>query len=315
MRPDVPKEATMTEVLPIDASAPEPERIERAAAVLRGGGLVAFPTETVYGLGARAGDGTACARIFEAKGRPATSALIVHVDSAAQARGYAAEWPEAAERLAAAFWPGPLSIVLPRSARVPDVVSAGGLTVAMRAPANAVALALIAAAGEGLAAPSANRSSRLPPVRAAHVLKGLDGRIDLVLDAGPCEGGLESTVVDLCSGRARVLRRGAVTVERLAQVVDVQDAGRAVLPEGKWLRVASAQELERGAGEHDGVLLREARAGAGVRRVLGSDPAAFAASMYDALHELEDAGCELVWVEQLPGEPAWDAIRDRLARL
>ncbi|HQP37728.1 MAG TPA: L-threonylcarbamoyladenylate synthase, partial [Polyangiaceae bacterium] len=205
----------------VDASRPEASIVGAAAGILARGGLVAFPTETVYGLGARAGDGEAARRIFEAKERPATSALIVHVSGIEQARRYAQEWGEAAERLARAFWPGPLSLVMARSSAVPDVVAAGGRTVAMRAPAHPVALALIEALGEGIAAPSANRSSRLPPVRASHVLKGLDGRIEAVVDAGMCPGGLESTVLLLEGGRGRVLRRGAIAVEVLREHVEV----------------------------------------------------------------------------------------------
>src|SRR5438270_2167933 len=181
-----------TEVLPVSAEAPAADVIARAARVLRAGGLVAFPTETVYGLGANALDAVAVARIFAAKGRPANNPLIVHVAAIDAARDLTAAWPESAARLAERFWPGPLTLVLPRAGRVPDIVTASGPTVAVRVPAHPVALALLRAAALPIAAPSANRSTSLSPTTAEHVRRGLDGRIDLLLDAGPTAGGLES---------------------------------------------------------------------------------------------------------------------------
>src|SRR5262245_39779203 len=175
----------MTDIVPVAADAPDPGAIARAGEVLRHGGLVAFPTETVYGLGADALDADAVARLFAAKGRPATNPLIVHVTSAEEARALTAAWPEAAARLAARFWPGPLPFVLPRCPRIPDIVTAGGPTVALRVPAHPVALALLRAAALPVAAPSANRSTGVSPTRAEHVLRGLGGHIDLILDAGP----------------------------------------------------------------------------------------------------------------------------------
>src|SRR6266542_4842749 len=163
----------------------------KAAAILRGGGLVAFPTETVYGLGANALDAIAVEKIFAAKQRPHWDPIIVHVAEAAAARGLIAEWPEAAERLAQAFWPGPLTLLLPRETVVPDVVTAGRANVGLRVPAHTVARALIAAAGVPIAAPSANRFGHTSPTTAEHVLADLDGRIDAVLDAGGCAIGLE----------------------------------------------------------------------------------------------------------------------------
>src|SRR5262249_53360113 len=186
-------------------SAPQGAIIGEAAAILRRGGLVAFPTETVYGLGASALDPAAVARIFAAKGRPPNNPLIVHVAHAGQARQSTAQWRPSADPLPGAFWPGPLSIVLPRGLCVPDIVTAGGATVAIRVPAHPVALALLREADLALAAPSANRSSYLSPTRAEHVVKGLSGRVDLVLDAGPTSGGLESTVLDLTTSPPRLL--------------------------------------------------------------------------------------------------------------
>src|SRR5262249_34494837 len=156
-----------------------------------------FPTETVYGLGANALNAEAVARIFAAKGRPTANPLIVHVAEPSAARALVAAWPPAAERLAERFWPGPLTLVLPCGPAIPNIVTAGGPTVAVRMPAHPVARALISAAGVPLAAPSANRSTRLSPTRAEHVLRDLDGRIDLVLEGGPTPGGVESTVLDL----------------------------------------------------------------------------------------------------------------------
>src|SRR5262249_19767115 len=208
-----------TEVLPVDPRHPDPAVIERAAELLRRGEVVAFPTETVYGLGANALDEAAVRRVFEAKGRPANNPLIVHVTHAEQAVGLTGDWPEAAAKLAARFWPGPLTLVLPRSPRVPDVVTAGGPTVAVRMPAHPVAFGLIRAAGVPLAAPSANRSGELSPTRAEHVLVSLGGRIPLILDGGPTTGGIESTVVDVTGTPVRLLRPGLVSVADLERIV------------------------------------------------------------------------------------------------
>ncbi len=208
-----------TEVLAVDARAPQPDLIARAAAVLRSGGLVAFPTETVYGLGALALDAAAVRRIFAAKGRPANNPLIVHIADPKDASQVAAEWPDAAERLARRFWPGPLTLVVPRTAGVPDATTAGGPTVAVRVPAHPVALALLRAVGAPVAAPSANRSAELSPTLAEHVLRGLTGRIDLVLDGGPTAGGIESTVLDMTTAPPRLLRPGLIGPAELEAVI------------------------------------------------------------------------------------------------
>ncbi|HET9596365.1 MAG TPA: L-threonylcarbamoyladenylate synthase, partial [Anaeromyxobacteraceae bacterium] len=195
----------------------------RAAALLRAGGLVAFPTETVYGLGALALEPLAVRAIYAAKGRPATNPLIVHVPGVADARALVAEWPVEAERLAARFWPGPLTLVLPRAASVPDEVTAGGSTVAVRAPGHPVAQALLAALGAPVAAPSANRSEHVSPTRAEHVLADLEGRIDAVVDGGPCAVGIESTVLWIAGGRPRVLRPGVVGRREIEEVIGPLD--------------------------------------------------------------------------------------------
>src|SRR5262249_25608873 len=179
----------------------------------------AFPTETVYGLSANALDAAAVSRIFEAKGRPASNPLIVHVADIAAARALVAVWPQSADSLAARFWPGPLTLVLPKGERVPAIVTPGGPTVAPRVPAHPVALALLRAAEIPLAAPSANRSTRLSPTRAEHVLADLGGRIEMVLDAGATPAGLESTVLDLASAPPRLLRPGPIGLHDLEALV------------------------------------------------------------------------------------------------
>jgi L-threonylcarbamoyladenylate synthase len=199
--------------------APDPEAIAEAAALLRAAGLVAFPTETVYGLGANALDSTAVRRIFAAKARPAADPLIVHLADASDLPTVAAQVPPAAERLARAFWPGPLTLIVPRAAAVPTEVSAGRDTVAVRLPSHPVARALIRAAGAPIAAPSANRFGHTSPTTADHVLADLDGRIDMVLDAGPTPIGVESTVLDLTSATPTVLRPGGVSLTDLAGVL------------------------------------------------------------------------------------------------
>jgi L-threonylcarbamoyladenylate synthase len=206
--------------LPTELLDGSPASIARAAAVLRGGGLVAFPTETVYGLGARADDPRAVAEIYRVKGRPADKPLIVHVASVEQARRFVARWPARAEALARAFWPGPLTLVLPRAFSVPDAVTARGETVAVRAPAHPVAIALLEACGFALAAPSANRAGAPAPTSAAEVLRALGGAIPLVLDGGSCGTGAPSTIVDLgtATDELVLLREGALSRAAIARV-------------------------------------------------------------------------------------------------
>lgn len=329
-----------TEVLVVSPDAPDRGSRARAAEVLLRGGLVAFPTETVYGLGALADDASCVARIFEAKGRPAYNPLIVHVLDEGSARPLCAAWTDTATRAARAFWPGPLTLVLPRDARrVPDVVTAGGPTVAVRAPAHPVARALLEATGRPLAAPSANRFQHLSPVTAAHVLKSLDGRVDLVLDGGRCPYGIESTVLDLTRETPVVLRPGALAIERLRDALgDVRVREQSVnegevLPSPGMLRkhyaprarlvLARSDALEDavravrdevGEGARVGVVrVGEGEARPGVR-VLPRDPMAYGAELFAALHDLDDAGCDAVIVEAVPEGTAWEAVRDRLGR-
>lgn len=219
----------MTDVLRVDPDHPDPGVIARAAGCLRAGGLVAFPTETVYGLGVHALDRAAVRRLFEAKKRPATDPLIIHVDSVEQLSSLASFVPETARALGRRFWPGPLTLVLPRSLAVPDEVTAGLDTVAVRVPSHPIARALIAAAAVPVAAPSANLFSRPSATQASHVIEDLDGRIDLILDAGPATIGVESTVLDVSREPLIILRPGAVTIDMLREVlprVDVRAISR-----------------------------------------------------------------------------------------
>ncbi len=225
----------MTRVVMVDPERPDPQVIAEAADVIRRGGLVAFPTETVYGLGAHALDAAAVQRIFEAKGRPATDPLIVHIAHMGQLGLVAASVPPAARALALAFWAGPLTLVLPKKPAVPDVVTAGLPSVAVRVPAHRVARALMETCGVPVAAPSANRFSRPSPTSAAHVLADLDGRVDMILDGGLTPIGVESTIVDCTSDPPALLRPGGITREQITAYVPAL-----VVREGRG-EVAAAQ--------------------------------------------------------------------------
>lgn len=203
--------------------------IDEAASILRGGGLVAIPTETVYGLAANALDPIAVARIFEAKRRPSFDPLIVHLPSADEAFALASYLPDAARALAAAFWPGPLTLVLPRTTTIPDIVAADLPTVGLRVPAHPIARKLLECVGLPLAAPSANLFGSVSPTSAAHVLDGLDGRIDALLDGGRCTHGLESTVVAFEADMPIILRHGAITREQIAALCGEVGEGARVL--------------------------------------------------------------------------------------
>lgn len=325
-----------TELLSVDPANPDPAVIGRAAGVLRNSGLVAFPTETVYGLGANALDPAAVGRIFAAKGRPATNPVIVHVADPDQARTIAADWPDVAAQLAERFWPGPLTLVVAKRPEVPDAVTAGGPTVAVRCPAHPVARALIRAAGVPVAAPSANRSTELSPTRAEHVLKGLNGRIEMVLDGGPCPGGIESTVVDVTGNTVRLLRPGLVTVPMLEEVVGTvglaswEGAGQIARSPGQMakhysprtkLRLVDGDALVDDALEANRAGLKIGwltfwGEGGGVMSLWSqpADPDRAAAALYDTLHQLDHAGLDLILVELPPDTPEWAAVRDRLIR-
>ncbi|MGQ0429087.1 MAG: L-threonylcarbamoyladenylate synthase [Gammaproteobacteria bacterium] len=313
---------------------PDPGRIEQAAALLRAGQLVAFPTETVYGLGADATNPAAVAKIFAAKGRPASHPLIVHVSGLAAAREWAGALPDAALRLAEAFWPGPLTLVLPKAARVPPEVTGGQDSVALRAPAHPVARALLAAFGGGIAAPSANRYGRISPTRAADVREELGDRVALVLDGGDCEVGLESTIVACLGGGVTLLRPGAVLRSQLEDVAGKVSEPDATAPRAPGrlrshyaprtpLAVMAApalrSELSRAlaAGQKIAVMARSS-ADAGSPRLtwrrMPEPPAAYARALYAGLRELDRAGAARILVEAVPATEPWTAIADRLAR-
>ncbi len=310
--------------------------IERAAQLLRAGRLVAFPTETVYGLGANALDAEAVARIYAVKRRPATSPLIVHVASTEMAQSLVADWPEAAERLARLFWPGPLTLVVRKQPAIPDIVTAGLSTVAVRMPAHPIAQALIEAAGVPLAAPSANRFTELSPTTADHVRHSLGSEVDLILDGGPCQVGIESTVLSLAEAKPMLLRPGGIPRIVLEAIIGP---------------VAIAQELQAGAhpspGMHprhysprtplylvtngklpdqcqgQGLYLRHdnppSRTNISISinitiHQMPQSAADYAAALYDVLHMADTRNYGWIAVDIPPITPEWEAVHDRLRR-
>jgi L-threonylcarbamoyladenylate synthase len=309
---------------------------------------VAFPTETVYGLGARALDAAALAKVFEAKGRPRAHPLIAHVADEAQAVTLAAHWPERASRLARAFWPGPLTLVVARGAVVPLALTGGADTVAVRAPSHPVARAILVALGEPIAAPSANRYQELSPTTAAHVQKSLAGSDLLLLDGGPCPAGIESTVVDVTTDPPRVLRPGAVDLAALRAVVpevavtanadvaaDVSRPSpgmdpRHYAPRARLIVADTIDEAQRIAcglaatGAKVGLVLHTPRAPDSVLdlsrapqivlRNLPEDPHGFARELFGTLHDMDDAKVDAIVVERVPDGNAWWAVADRLRR-
>jgi L-threonylcarbamoyladenylate synthase len=326
------------ELLHVDPSFPDPAIIARAADALRSGRLVAFPTETVYGLGANALDPNAVERIYAAKGRPAYNPLIVHIANASDATMIAAEWPERAALLAREFWPGPLTIVLPKKPNVPDGVTAGLPSVAIRVPAHPVARALLDAARIPIAAPSANRSMMLSPTTAAHVAKSLGDSVDIILDGGATNVGIESTVIDLTSPTPTVLRPGTIHAEDLTRVIGpisvarreqgeiarrspgmlerhYSPRARLVLVESREVALAVAREREH--GRIIGALVIDAEFVPGTVAVtsrMPRDSAVYASRLYDSLHAMDDAGCDVIVVERVPAGHDWAGVRDRLER-
>ena len=212
-------EYIVTEIIEVDAKYPEPGVIEQAAKLLGDGEIVVFPTETVYGLGADAFQTTALERIFAVKGRPFSDPLIVHIADEHELELLTTRVSTEAKRLAQEFWPGPLTVILPKGSRVPHLLTAGLETVAVRMPRHPVALALISALGSPIAAPSANRFMHVSPTTARHVYADLSGKVPLILDSGPCEIGVESTVLDLCSDEPRILRPGGISLEALRTIL------------------------------------------------------------------------------------------------
>jgi L-threonylcarbamoyladenylate synthase len=280
--------------------------IDQAAGLLRSGRLVAFPTETVYGLGANALDPAAVQRIFEAKGRPLSSPLIVHVARVEMARGLALVWPEKAEALALKFWPGPLTIVVPKRDLIPDIVTAGLPSVGLRMPAHPLALELLKATGLPLAAPSANRFTQVSPTTAQHVRDGLGDAVDLVLDGGPCMVGIESTVLSLAGDTPRILRAGMISQPEIEAVIGPVEVGAGAESPGQHPKHYSPRTR---------VVVGEPPSwGRGVCPEMPGDPAAYAEQLYRVLHELDREHYDWIGFALPPDTPEWAGIRDRLQR-
>jgi len=300
-----------------------PGQIAIAAERLRAGELVAFPTETVYGLGANALDAAAVEKIYVAKGRPSTSPLIVHVANTAMAKTLVSEWPPLAERLAALYWPGPLTMVLPKRPSIPDAVTAGLPTVGIRVPKHPVALALLEAAQIPVAAPSANRFTELSPTTADHVRKSF-GDAFPILDGGPSDVGIESTVIAIDGDSIVLLRPGMISLEELrtyasdVRVAADPGASESHASPGQHqkhysprtpLHMGAPQSFGRGAYLYYSEPVKSDRS---IR--MPRDPASYAAHLYETLHALDAEGLDWMAVEPLPDTTEWDAIRDRLHR-
>jgi L-threonylcarbamoyladenylate synthase len=332
------------EVLPTHTPQLFAAAVRRAAATLRAGELVALPTETVYGLAANAFDPAAVNRIYEAKGRPAHNPIIVHVASVAMAKSCVRQWPELANKMAGAFWPGPLTLVLPRSNTIPDIVTAGGDTVGVRWSSHAFVQAVIQECGFPLAAPSANPANQLSPTSAEHVRKALGGKIPLIVDGGQSQVGIESTVLDLSVTPPRVLRPGMIHAESLlAAAPALKMAERGLrMPDGGVLRspgqlpkhyapkarlvVLSWRDEDQLRSQlatldsrpsttyiiaHTRVPLTQAM---GQVCVIPHDAEAFARAIYAELHRCDAEGAGLIVVEAVPDGEEWRGIADRLSR-
>lgn len=311
------------------------EELEHAAAVLRGGGLVAFPTETVYGLGADASNPEALKKIYAAKGRPRNHPLIVHLASETQVAAWVEAMPEAARRLAQRFWPGPLTLILKRAPHVNALVTGGQDTIALRVPSHPVAQGLLAAFGGGIAAPSANRYGRVSATTAEHVREEFGAAVECVLDGGPSEVGIESTIVDVSGARPALLRPGSITARALEDALGVRlvpasaESPRApgtlakhYAPRTPLLLMEADLLLELAAsmtrqGHKIAVLARSGLRplASGVTWVAAPpDAPGFAHDLYANLRALDRAGCAAILVERPPLEPAWAAVHDRLSR-
>ena len=299
------------------------KEVRRAAEILRAGGLVAFPTETVYGLGADASSAKAMARLYAVKGRPADHPVIVHFASAAEAFKWG-KATEAAKALAERFWPGPLTMILQRTDKARDFVTGGQPTVGVRVPSHPVAQALLEEFGKPIAAPSANRFGRVSPTTAAHVREDLGGDVDLVLEGGPSEVGIESTIVDLSGGEAVILRPGKISAADL----NIQGGARSsVRHSGGMEKHYAPRTRARLVPTHDlDKEIARLKTGAAVlafsrpdERVdfwlrMPREPAAYAQKLYAALRELDGSGCEAILIEAPPAEPGWEAVLDRLRK-
>ncbi len=334
------KSSSAPEILPTHTKVMFEAAVNRAAELLRAGELVALPTETVYGLAANAFDENAVAKIFQAKGRPAQNPIIVHVTSLEMAKRCVADWPELAEKLANAFWPGPLTLVLARSEKIPDVVTASGETVGVRWPSHPFIQAVIQECDFPLAAPSANPSNQISPTNAAHVKKSLGDKISLIVDGGQSQVGIESTVIDLTVQPPRLLRPGMIHAESLLAVTGELTLGfgdseeilrspgllkkhyspKAKLMIADWKDEADLLRQLSGWGfkasrthiiSHTQIPLIEKL---GNVAVIPHDPEAFARAIYAELHQCDEAGADLIVVEALPNTGPWRAVKDRLER-
>ena len=313
--------------------------VARAVAILKAGEVVALPTETVYGLAANASDAEAVRRIFELKGRPERNPIIVHIASRGMVMDCVTEWSDSAERLAKAFWPGPLTLVLPKSPKVPDIVTAGGSTVGIRWPSHPFIQAVIRKCGFPLAAPSANLSNQLSPTNAEHVRKSFGDKIPLIVDGGQAQVGIESTVIDLSVRPARLLRPGIIHRESLGAVIGELsaslDAGPNLKSPGMLPRHYSPRarlvvrswrddpELRSHLAEIRADLARThvvayqripEPAGFGRVSLIPHDPEAYARALYAELHRCDELGAALIIVEKVPESAEWQAIADRLER-
>jgi L-threonylcarbamoyladenylate synthase len=330
----------IAEVLPTHTPELFDVAVQRAASFLRAGEVVALPTETVYGLAANALDAQAVERIFLIKGRPAHNPIIVHVASIDMAKRCVAHWPDLAGSLAKAFWPGPLTLVLPRAKEIPPAITAAGPTVGVRWPSHPFIQAVIRECNFPLAAPSANPSNHLSPTTAEHVRKSLGGKIRLIVDGGQAHIGIESTVLDISGSPPRLLRPGMIHEQALLAVTGELAIGssqspavlkspgllrkhyspKAPLVVWSWKDDAelNVQRSQRGVPPSKVHVIAHTciPAGAGFGRVsvIPHDPAAFARAIYAELHQCDEAQAELIVVEALPDAPEWRAIADRLRR-
>jgi L-threonylcarbamoyladenylate synthase len=302
--------------LPASPSCTMRISVEEAARLLCNGEVAAFPTETVYGLGANALDAKAVAKIYVLKGRPATSPLIVHAASIEMAKTLVREWPAEADALAHRYWPGPLTLVLPKAAHIPDIVTSGLDTVGIRAPRHEVALELIRQAGVPIAAPSANKFMQVSPTTAQHVEKAFGGAVPVV-DGGPCEVGIESTVVRITNGKLELLRPGMISFENIQHAALEGEAHpapgmhhRHYSPRTPLLLVNGPSEIPTGLGAY--IWREKFSLLPGIH--MPPEPAAYAAKLYDALHELDAEGWPWIAIELPPPTPEWSAILDRLQR-
>jgi len=309
--------------------------IDAAVQALRDGDLVAFPTETVYGLGANAGNPAAVRKIFEAKGRPLNHPVIVHLDSPRYLHRWVSEMPPVAMKLAERFWPGPLTLVLPRASNVSDALTGGQDTIAVRVPSHPMSQQLLTAFGGGIAAPSANRYGRLSPTRAEHVRDELGDAVRVILDGGECQIGLESTIITFEGDVVRLLRPGAVTVSQLREVAPniktASDTSSPRVPGSLPSHYAPTTPMSIVApGEID--MQAEALSAGGTRIAVlaqrlplkahpyvtwvnaGKRPQAYAQDLYANLRALDTAGCHQILVQDVPEGELWDAVRDRLLR-